>query len=651
MRRAQPVLFNGHHGILLWVPPDISGRENTEMTKISELPVVLEAVKKAAAAPAIPAGADPAVMADITSARGAHARSKTGAAEAAALAYLVWRKVEAPYAHAEDKKWFAEAVEKRNGEIKTFNTGVNKLQSRATKFKDKALDADDLANQTSTDPVKAAEIKAEQDKLREHAKLKPKEWSKLRKVRIAARAGASDFTMLVKFVFGFEHVSDASMTSRYCTALAWLNSKFGGLSVNGKESLVEAIQAAGGIDMVVAEQRGNVEGKEQAETDRKAISDAVVKRAKEAFDHAPALGSITMDVKNAEKDVVLLLCRHKGGTVEVVAQMPVAKDKVDKELEKFDDPVLLPTKNEPEFVSRVLALGGLIPEGKAPEVYVDGEFTGHADVEARTLFAVPNAKADIELMMSSLCADVSVVVKARPNPEVVELGQLSVPAAMDWKSRRALEKSIKSRAQRRLISIAAIEDDGGEMALSWSVENEALCGVKSPNAVKLHAWRDMSEDTKMPLDIDGFKARFTLTVKATDLGVFYEAAMRKWETSANGKKNETPMVLTFKAGAIVYSFGKEPEVTLPCTGKVASPVTLKFSARALCDLFEKLVAQHGDTYSFSADEGGMLAISWTDKLGSYEVYQYAQSEKGAALSKRLKKFYFEAEEQNEAQAA
>ena len=189
------------------------------------------------------------------------------------------------------------------------------------------------------------------------------------------------------------------------------------------------------------------------------------------------------------------------------------------------------------------------------------------------------------------------------------------------------------------------------MALGWSVENEALSGVQSPNAVKLHAWRDMSEDTKMPLDIDGFKARFTLTVKAADLGVFYEAAMRKWQASENGKKNETPMVLTFKAGAIVHSFGKEPEVTLPCTGKVASPVTLKFSARALSDLFENLVAQHGDTYSFSADEGGMLAISWTDELGSYEVYQYAQSEKGAALSKRLKKFYFEAEEQNEAQAA
>lgn len=645
------VVFNGHHGTLLWVPPDISGRENTKMTKISELPIVLEAAKKAAAAPAIPAGVDTAVMTDITAARGAHARSKTGAAEAAALAYLVWRKVEAPYARAEDKEWFVKAVEKRNEDIKAFNAAVNKLQTRAKGYMDKTLGADDIANQSSTDPVKAAEIKVEQDKLDQLSTLKPNEWSKLRKVRIAARAGASDFTMLVKFVFGFEHVSDASMTSRYSTVLTWLDAKFGKQSVNGKEPLVDAIQTAGGIDMVVAEQRGNVEGKEQAEADRKAIAASVVQQTTDAFKAAPSLGTITMNVKNAEKGVVLLLCRDKGGTVEVVGQMPVASGKIDKELEKFDDPVLLPTKNEPEFVARVLAMGDLIPEGKAPEVYVDGEFTGHADVEARTLFAVPNSKAGIELMMSTLCADVSVVVKARPNRAAVKLGQLSVPAAMDWKARRTLEKSTKSRAQRRLINIASIEDDGGDMALGWSVVNEALREASSPNAVKLHAWRDMSEDTKMPLDIDGFKARFTLTVKATDVEAFHDAAMRKWQASENGKKSETPMVLTFKAGAIIHSFGKEPDVTLPCTGKVASPVTLKFSARALSDLFEKIVAQHGETYSFSADEGGMLAISWTDKLGSYEVYQYAQSEKGAAISKRLKKFYFEAEEQDEAQVA
>jgi hypothetical protein len=136
----------------------------------------------------------------ISEARISHQRSKDGATEATANAYMLWLSTQSDQATKEAAAWIKKEIDLANETIAAHNEDVKKKQERANKFKSGTLPDDDAINEKPRNPAHAAEIEKMRDKLRDQSQWDKKIWARLRQMPIEARDGASRFTEIVKYV-------------------------------------------------------------------------------------------------------------------------------------------------------------------------------------------------------------------------------------------------------------------------------------------------------------------------------------------------------------------------------------------------------------------------------------------------------------------
>jgi hypothetical protein len=554
---------------------------------------------------------------NIKQAKTSFVLSKDAAGEAAARAYLVWFDTMSANAHVDMIKWMDDEIAKRNPAIDAHNKEEKDLKEKSNKFVNGKLAEDNWLNGTPETKAERDELAAEKARLTSLHALSKDEWAARRKVKVEAREGASKFTKLVKFVFDFEYASDSSVTSRYATVLEWVDAKFGGEIVEDASQITDTIKAAGGFEAVLNLQRGNKPEDDTAAADRKAIADAIAKQAKAAVQNADAKATFAMDVKNAPEGIVLVLGRYVDGKVEVVGEMPLVSERLDEVVSQFNDEDLLPTNDHAEFVARVLALGELVNEGSASDITEDGVKAGKKEAERRTLTLAPNAAAGLELVVSARFADASAVIKATPRLERVVLGEVTTPMLMPWVQSRALTKMLDDRSTRRLVDVIS---DVNEGELSWIVGNSALIAVDSKNARQCCTLDSLVNETHMPLDVDGFKPQFAVTVAVAELRGLYQTCLTPWKETKDGKKNQKQMALTFKDGQMTYQFDGKSDHSLPCAGANPVPVSLQFRSQDLHDLVLALTQQQVASVKVSGDSSGLLCVTWSDHLGHYSVY-------------------------------
>ncbi len=198
------------------------------------------------------------ILANIAQANTAYQLSKESAARAAAYAYLVWRDTMADAASQEARNWLIEQVRTRNDAIDQHNVEEETLRKRVEAYKNgklRELNRDDLALQESEDASELALIIRERNRLTKLGELAPKAWEARKKILIEARDGSSEFTVIVKFVFQFHHVSDSDVSSRYAKVLEWIHGKFAGKTISDVTDIIGVIQAEGGFERVLHQQR------------------------------------------------------------------------------------------------------------------------------------------------------------------------------------------------------------------------------------------------------------------------------------------------------------------------------------------------------------------------------------------------------------
>ena len=524
----------------------------------------------------------------IKEAKKCHAASKDSATEAAAHAYLVWRETLAPGANpmllTEMEKWITD----RNEDIASHNKALSSSKT-----------------------------------------LSKEEKHKQRRGKIAAREGASPFTLIVKYVFDFTRTADASLVARYAKVLEWIDDKFSSAVVNDTVEIVDAVKKIGGFEEALEAARGKVSGPSKEHRDLVKI--AMDKLAKQAVDDAEVKDEIDITLE-AEGAVVALLGRYDSGKFAVIGERGLDEGEVRSWLVKFPDDIVLPVEARTEFVARVLDIGKIVGEGAVTEHTRHGTVVGEKLREERILTLRRGAGGCAELVVSACRATASAIFKATATAKV----SMTVPIeamVLDGEARTKLEAIVLDDDARSLVSIDVDDAISGGGNLTWMVANTALPeGSVDGKAV----WQPLSKLEHKPLDEDRFRATFDSVITRKALKDLYNAvfAGEKWaETKA--PKSEEPEIktgkkkgaitklakLTFDRKTMVFSVvGKARTVTVPLTQPVKKRLEMQFRLRDLRDLFSKLVQRRETiTFDIAGDAKCMLKVNWADDLGSYTI--------------------------------
>lgn len=566
-------------------------------------------------------------------------RSKESAMEAAAHCYIIWLGSRKGMAQS----WLQDAIEKKNDEIDKHNKAEKDAYDEARNYFAGKLEPDHIAVKK---PKGDAERKQQEQRIAEFTainKMTEKDRQKIRKVRIERREGASQFTEIVKYVFGFERSSDATLVSRYTLALDWVHKAFEGKPPSDHDVIVAAMREAGGFENVIDAQRAIANAKDDASSgiDPKKAMEAFLKDAGNVLSlkaSKEALASFKMEAATTSNNAVLLLGHYVGGQVHVIGEASLSKDDVERALRNYGDSAVLPSNRHIEAINRIFGVGAIVMEGEATNFIKSGTTVGEKLKTSRAV-VLRNKDGHPQVVLSARHADASAVVYAIPK-DMPELLPVDTSLYLRGESRRRLEKSMANPAERRLLEIRSNVEpkrsDGkaAEADMAWVAEYRADVAKAGSSMIQQYWWYDLAGEERKPLDVDGFRPQLSVEIRMDDIGALVNGALKAWRDSQNGKKASVIMELAFKGTQMTLRRDGE-DLEVIAIDPVSEAVALSFLVRDLNALFSKLAEQHTDRFRLSVDDGGMLSVAWSDEYCEYEVFQPSVTNDGRLQTKRL----------------
>lgn len=567
-------------------------------------------------------------------------RSKESAMEAAAHCYIVWLGTRKGMAQS----WLKDAITKKNEEIEVFNKAEKAAHDEAKNYFAGKLDPDHIAMKKTKGE---AERKKQEEKIAEFTALNnmtEKDRQKIRKVRVEGREGSSQFTEIVKYVFGFDKSSDATLVSRYTLALDWIHKAFEGKPPSDHDAVVLAMREAGGFENVIDAQRAVVNAKEDETSgiDPKKAMEAFLKDAGESLSlksSKEALANFKMEATTTSNNAVLLLGHYVGGQVRVVGEAILSKDDVERALRNYGDAAVLPSNRHVEAINRILSVGAIVREGEATNFIKSGTVVGEKVKTSRAI-VLRSANGKAQVVLSARFADASAVVYAYPK-DMPELLPVDMSLYLRGESRRRLEKSMGNPAERRLLEIRSdvepkrADGKAAEADMTWVAEYRADVAKPGASMVQQYWWYDLAGEERKPLDVDGFRSQLSVEICMDDVSTIVSGALKAWRESQNGKKASVIMELAFKGTEMTLRRDGLDHEVIGLGDPVPDAVVLSFLARDLNTLFSKLAEQPADRFRLSVDDGGMLSVAWSDEYCDYEVYQPSVTNDGRLQTKRL----------------
>lgn len=574
----------------------------------------------------------------IVKAQEAYRNSKDAAAKAAAHAYMVWLKTMSPLAEAEARDWLIAEIGKRNDEIDAHNADEEFLQNRVSYHKKKKLasfNSDDILLKTEFATIE--EQKLFDDELANVTslhELKQKDWDGRRKVRIEARQNASEFSVIVKFVFGFDSPSDSSVTTRYAQVLAWIDEDIEDSSVVTANQIFKAIQAAGGFEKVVYSMRGK--GKKPTEpeasilvtaAERKLMEAHVALKATEAAKSAPALATLDIPMTCNSDGLVLIVGRQTEGQIELVGPLGVDSADFSSVISTFAHGDL-PTDPCTELLSKVLQLGQMVSSGDETGKTLNDLKMEVPLLSERVLTLVPHQKAGLQLVMSARHADASVVVKATPKIAVKSFGDVSASVMLAASDVSSLASLLASSSTRGLITLSR---NAEKVHFTTTIHNAALTPLKHTHATVNVEWVPIAEMAVKPLDVDGFKPSVCRAYTQADLSSWYADDFAKAHNGAAKKSKREASEVRFEGNAVL----RQDAGGYVDAGKLnKAPTTLKFDLAQIADVVSTLQTAVSASVMAFADDGGLVGFFWEDALASWELYLPTLTADGSRLQGR-----------------
>jgi len=579
------------------------------------------------------------IEADISAARRSHAAAKDSATEAAANAYLVWRDTQSKQSTDESRTWLIKEIDDRNKIIEDHNTEERDLEKRVKQFKEGTLKSDDWIFKVAKDKIEQKEIDAEKTKLTALFPIEPDEWAKRRLVKIDAKAGASEFTRIVKYVFQFDRSNQADSVYRYCLILEWIDSQFRTKKIAAASDIIAAISAIGLEEIMEIQKAARIGYSDLAER-KKITQEAAQKQAKQVIKTAPSKASVLMDVKNAYGGFTMVLCRVTGAEIELIKDVGFKDDEWGRIFLRVEDDTLMPTIANTEFVASLLELSEIVEDGKETDQIIGGTESGQKIETKKVVTFRTNANNIPEVVISARHADSSVVIHATPKDQH-SLGTPKQTLFMFSDARKNLYQEIKSPEYRRFIDVQPTDEplkaDGTRASspLGWVLGNKALIDANFPNAYQTYFWSDGSNSASRPLDIDNFSPMYRGKITAEDMALLFQLKLEEWGREVSPNKNTKIMNMSFGNDKMKFSAKGAEAYEIDLVDGKGSACTLSFRPRELHDLLEFVVTRSTGEFLLAADEGGLMEIGWIDPYGSYRVYLPTVTQDGKLHSRRV----------------
>ncbi|KUR72105.1 hypothetical protein AQZ52_02010 [Novosphingobium fuchskuhlense] len=522
---------------------------------------------------------------------------KSSAMKSAANAYLVWHHGESVNAEPTMRTWLDGQIAARNTLIDAHNKAVDDAKRRAKEC------AEGKINDPLTEEATAVLLAMH--------KRKPSEWAAHKQVKIEGRDGSSNFTRIVKFVFGFKKPSDASHVSRYAKVLEYIeqhkNELGGDFSV---DAIVALLNEVGGFEAAI----DKVRNPEAANDDN--VRAATLTKIKEAVDRAEGGEEIAFTPKYEQNGYVFLVGRPSANGVKLCGELAINDNEANDLMFKVDAAIIGSADPAVEFISRVVSIGDLVREGREGNA-VDTAGTGKRFKVART-FSLTDLGSKTQVVVSARYTEASVVIHAAPKANV-NIGKVEPDQAALLNSEDAayMAKHFSSAARCLLMTINASQGDS-DIPVRWNVTT-ALDGKDQNKAI---VWSSMYKEAHCPVDKRHFDPKCSMTLTQEQLRLVYNDCLRDWGKNKQDdqKANKQLTVkfdgVTLTVGHVVYGIK-----SYPLGDKLGSPVSLDIRPRDIVDLFAKLIELNVPFCTLHGDADGMLAISWDDEVGDYTVYQ------------------------------
>lgn len=534
----------------------------------------------------------------IGEAKREYANQKSSAMKSAAYAYLTWHWGASEHAEPEMRQWLAEQIDKANKGIDKFNSDVDNDKRRAK----------ELAKGTLNEEL------SEADKARLTAlhKRTSAQWAQAKQVKIDARAGASKFTCVVKYVFGFVKPSDASLVSRYAKVLEYIEQHKDELAgVFTVDAIVDLLDDAGGFEAAL----DKVRNPEAANDDK--VRAATLTKIKEAVDRVDDGTELAIKAKYETGGYVFLVGRSTATGVTVCGQLAISNDNEAEELLfKIDEDVIGSAEPTVDFMARVVSIGELVREGREGNVTKDGTNAGEKHKVTRT-YSLTNFGGKQNMVVSARYGEASAVVHAWPKADIVvgtvEEGQ---GLLLDPETSSKATK-LFSNAARRLLMKVNVEPGDPDAPVHW----EVVTDLDGDEDTTTFAWKSMYHQPHCPIDMRTFDPNSTISLTYADLRQVYSEYLHEWlGTKKDDKKVGKPLTVAFDG--ISFAVGHEAfgHKTYAFGNKQEASVALQMRPRDVVDLFRKLIELNVSHVALHGDTDGLLAASWGDDVGDYIIY-------------------------------
>jgi hypothetical protein len=534
----------------------------------------------------------------IGEAKREYANQKSSAMKSAAYAYLTWHYGASEHAEPEMRKWLDEQIKNANAGIEKFNSDVDNDKRRAKEL------AENTINEELSDEEKA--------RLTELQKRTSAQWAQAKQVKIDARAGASKFTSLVKYVFCFVKPADASLVSRHAKVLEYIEQHKDELAgVFTVDAIVALLDAAGGFEAALEKARST----EPANSDK--VRAATLTKIKEAMDRVDDSNELAITAKYGTNGYVFLVGRSTATGVTICGQLDISNDNEAEELLfKIDEDVIGSAEPTVDFMARVVSIGELVREGREGNVTKDGTNAGEKHKVTRT-YSLTNFGGKQNMVVSARYGEASAVVHAWPKSEIivgtVEEGQ----GLLLDPSTSSMTTKLFSNAARRLLMTVNVGPGDPEAPVHWKVVTDLNGDEESIT----FAWKSMYHQMHCPIDMRNFDPNSTISLTHADLRQVYSEYLHEWLGTKKDDKN-VGKALTVAIDGINFAVGHEAfgHKSYAFGSKQGASASLQMRPRDVVDLFRKLIELNVPHVALHCDTDGLLAASWGDNVGDYIIY-------------------------------
>ena len=422
------------------------------------------------------------------------------------------------------------------------------------------------------------------------------------------------------------------MVSRLCLALEWIHGKFKGEVIGSIDEIVSMVEANGGFETIVEDQRSIRNNDDELSKDREIIANRNYEDTRGALKGAKSLGAVPLEARHDQEGLVIMIARYTGGNAEVVAELPAGEGEFKRLISRYEDPSLLPVADTTEFIARLMELGSLVSEG-------EGSSDDTAKTERLVLTNMRDGKP--ELIVSASNADSAAIVKVQPK-DGIDLGISDDPLYLKSKWRKELEKKVSTYERRRLIDftydLQPKQKDGktpADASMAWAACNGALKDAGRSSATQQFYWYPVAKLETRPLEPCHFEPGVRFTLKGDEVRSVYRGPLKAWEESKDSAKTSKIVTLKNEGDSLHVTIKDGGSVTVT-TDQAQGPMTLvKFRPRELANLFSMLSHQHGSEYWFEVDDAGLLMVGWEDKFASYQVYLPTATKDGRLESRKV----------------